>query len=127
MDIAALKAAAEKATPGEWHEGDGWVFVPPADAANHPDHALRNVLRDVDEAHENARFIALANPSTILSLIARVEQMEEALRSIADYTGTGPATTPWQAIVKDLSDIARAALETPVNPIEEVVDATRQD
>jgi hypothetical protein len=126
MDIAALKAAAEKATPGEWHEGDGWVFVPPADAANHPDHALRNVLRDVDEAHENASFIALANPSTILSLIARVEQMEEALRDALPAI-VGAAERVGDPDASPLVRKIRAALETPANPIEEVVDATRQD
>jgi hypothetical protein len=132
MDIAALKAAAEKATPGEWHEGDGWVFVPPADAANHPDHALRNVLRDVDEAHENARFIALANPSTILSLIARVEQMEEALRKASQLASIA---CDWHleeveidgemVDTHDLRDEFDAALETPANPIEEVANVQR--
>jgi hypothetical protein len=35
---------------------------------------------------------------------------DELLRDIAEYTGEGPHTTPWRAIVKDISDRARAIL-----------------
>jgi hypothetical protein len=81
---------------------------------------------NIKELKEAAEVAAMERPNNlsaaILSLVASHDALVEALRSIAEYTGTGPATTPWQAIVKDLSDIARAALETPANPIEEVED-----
>lgn len=42
---------------------------------------------------------------------ARAKRLGDALREITIYTGEGPYTTPWQAIVKDITDHARAALE----------------
>jgi hypothetical protein len=68
MDIAALKASAELATPGPWHvQHDDEVWT---------DHYVAGT-----SYHEpDARFIALANPTSILSMIARLEALEEALR-----------------------------------------------
>jgi hypothetical protein len=37
-------------------------------------------------------------------------QVLEALREIGKYTGEGPYTTPWQDIVRDCGEIARAAI-----------------
>ena len=37
-------------------------------------------------------------------------ELVEALAKIAEYTGEGPSTTPWQYIVKNMSEVARAAL-----------------
>lgn len=50
-------------------------------------------------------------PGTGTDWQRRAEKAEAALREIALYTGEGPRTTPWQAIVKDITDHARAALD----------------
>ncbi len=44
-------------------------------------------------------------------LEAEVERLRAALRSIGEYTGEGPNTTPWQTIVRKLGAKARDALK----------------
>lgn len=49
---------------------------------------------------------------------SEVKRLRAALKSIAEYTGEGPTTTPWQAIVREMGIEARAALqdETGLKP-----------
>jgi hypothetical protein len=72
VDMKALKEAAEKAGGREW-------FVD----SKLDDGTLSGMHPFTAEWHE-ARFIAIANPSTILSLIERCEELEGALRPFAD-------------------------------------------
>lgn len=44
------------------------------------------------------------------SLISAAQNMYEALKDIAEYTGEGPINAPWQEIVKSLGNKARKAL-----------------
>ncbi len=37
-------------------------------------------------------------------------ELLEALKKIAEYEGDGPPTTPWKDIVRDLGEVARAAI-----------------
>jgi len=105
MDIAALKAAAEKATPGEWHwlihdhsmaslgVGDDPGMGTPLVLSVSPCRSCADRAkakgaewewgRCATPSEANARFIALANPTSILSMIARLEALEEALREVA--------------------------------------------
>lgn len=76
MDIAALKASAEKATPGPWRVDPSYCVY-----AGEPEHGTRQDV--ADNAWHNAEHIALANPTSILSMIARLEALEEALREVA--------------------------------------------
>jgi len=117
-DIAALKEAAGKATPGPWNaeldscaqcEKDGteeFYFYPGPSGGNHATITGR----------KDAEFIALANPSTILSVIARMEALEEALRGIKwksadrDNMEFAARITCYQ---KDAIDAALAISETP--------------
>lgn len=46
----------------------------------------------------------------IETLEAENERLRAVVQEIAEYTGKGPPTTPWQTIVKHLSTLARAAL-----------------
>lgn len=72
VDMKALKEAAEKAGGREW-------FVD----SKLDDGTLSGMHPFTAEWHE-ARFIAIANPSTILSLIERCEELEGALRPFAE-------------------------------------------
>ncbi|MEN4905683.1 ead/Ea22-like family protein [Rahnella bonaserana] len=72
-DIAALREAAMKATPGPWSVArDGSVI-------SNQYHPLATVsdgfhrLRSDGETGQDAEFIALANPATILSLLGQLE------------------------------------------------------
>jgi hypothetical protein len=44
-------------------------------------------------------------------LHAENEALRATLRSIGKYTGEGPSTTPWQDIVRDIGEQARAAMK----------------
>ncbi len=89
-DIEAIEALARAATPGPWHvrgargrmERQEWRLVDRYDEAAKKDENIacvgydpRNGLGETD-----AQFIAAANPQAILSLIAKLREMEEALK-----------------------------------------------
>lgn len=42
---------------------------------------------------------------------SKLETALTALKNIAEYTGNGPMTTPWQDIVRKISQEARSAVE----------------
>jgi len=129
MNLKALKEAAEKATPGEWrwliHDhsmaslgvgddpgmGDPLVLnVSPcrscADRAKAKD-AEWEWGRCTTPSEEDARYIALANPSTILSLIERVEALEEFRRDVANTFDEESYTRPG-SLERSIGDRARA-------------------
>lgn len=80
-ELDALQALAEKATQGEWRvqTGCSWRRIG-------TEHGDGDVLRPVKHPHdgwpdlagpmENLEFIAAANPQAILSLIARIRELE---------------------------------------------------
>jgi hypothetical protein len=123
VDMKALKEAAEKAGGAEWdlveaNEHHGPYLVGPAgDVAdfytmtNPQSMSVRNggdskpVL--FIDAVENAAFAALANPSTILSLIERCEELEGGLRAIAEGN---LGDDPWQANYEKIRHVAAAYL-----------------
>jgi hypothetical protein len=77
MHMKALKAAAESATAGPWYasrHASGRHFEIGSPTAG---------IAIAHSGSADAAFIALANPSAILSLIGRVEQLEGALRPFA--------------------------------------------
>ncbi len=53
----------------------------------------------------------LANHAYAIHAANVLPELVGALREIGAYAGDGPATTPWQDIVRDLGQIARDALE----------------
>lgn len=73
MNIAKLKAAAEKATPGPWRR-TATIF----NGITYGPFSLTNekVLANVAEK-ANAEFIAAANPAAVLELIAALEAAEQ--------------------------------------------------
>ena len=82
VDVAALREAAEGATPGPWiadirTDGRAWIDMPGID-----NHAL-----SLHGFGADAAYIAAANPTTILALIERLEAAEGAVercRALAD-------------------------------------------
>lgn len=80
--LATMVEAAEKATPGEWYEGAGWVYVPPGDGVQTS--ALRNVLCGVPEAQANCAFVVATQPANILSLAEYVRGLEEKAAALLE-------------------------------------------
>lgn len=82
-DLEALKRAAEAATPGPWNvDGEFLTTLDPVEQKYE-----RRAIADLRYFHmprdrDNAHFIALANPATILDLISRLEEAEKALEDI---------------------------------------------
>jgi hypothetical protein len=110
MDIAALKASALKATPGPWTVGGTGPWICTI-GNNHDDPAIFGA-RPADgqpfqfgDKRDDAGFIALANPTSILSLIARLEALEEALsfhvRNCPLCRGKRKAISAWDLLTKD--------------------------
>lgn len=84
LNLEALRVAAEAATPGPWKQEGRYVTV----SMQQP------VICEVEyrETRANAAFIALANPKTILQLIARLEASE---RELAAFRAQGiPPVVP---------------------------------
>lgn len=79
IDIAKLKAAAEKATPGKWLSDWNSVFLADAQLVA----SVETSFPDADE--KNAHYIASANPSAVLELIAALEAKDA---QIAERDGT---------------------------------------
>ncbi|HBT3381417.1 TPA: ead/Ea22-like family protein [Klebsiella aerogenes] len=72
----SLKAAAEKATPGEWCSDDQYGIV--ADAGLNGNYYIASCSGP--EHRQNKRFIALANPANVLALVQALEKAQAAER-----------------------------------------------
>ena len=108
MDIAALKAAAEVASPGPWkYEGSIYEHMGASIRAVPDDRGIAQLWQHGNVVAD-AAFIALANPASILSLIARLERAEGALHGLIDPLGP-EGYLPFPG--KLATDRARAALE----------------
>ncbi|HID2079940.1 TPA: ead/Ea22-like family protein [Klebsiella oxytoca] len=78
----AMKAAAEKATPGEWRYLKTTPFMDAEISAANNTRVVNLLAGDVTEA--NSAFIALANPANVLAL---VEALEKAQSELAKANG----------------------------------------
>ena len=87
MNLTNLKKLAEAATPGPWIEGgrgqdnldkDGLPIE--YDAVYPVDEEQENDIIAREVQHDDCKFIAAANPQTILAMIEVMEQMGEALK-----------------------------------------------
>jgi hypothetical protein len=116
VNIKELKEAALKAAYRAGYVNGACCFIGEGE----------DDLRVASEQSWDIHRDELVAGPTILSLIARVEQMEEALRDALPAI-VGAAERVGDPDASPLVRKIRAALETPANPIEEVVDATRQD
>ena len=107
MNLTDLKKAAEVATPGPWEcEHNSWdtstVYGQGNAVAQCPIDGL--ACEGTQERYEaikeaNAKFITLANPATVLKLIAVVEAAKKVPIS---YHAQWPCYTELQAALKEL-------------------------
>ena len=124
-DKAALRALAEKATPGPWQSrGKSGKFLPmDAWEVNNwavpyysyapiyaGPSAVAVAVSEGDAARENTDYIAAAHPAAVLSLLDEVERLREALRFYSGHHAI-PNDGPWGVDSRDFGAVARAALE----------------
>lgn len=84
-DLLALKALAEKATPGPWQLSKYGCVM---------DSGCNDEIVPSEVAREDKLFVAAANPATILSLLERLHRAETVLNK-AGFVGD--SRTGWQA------------------------------
>lgn len=73
-DREKLKALAMAATPGEWFYDEAGCWIVPPEITDQ--HVAANTSGSLGD---NIRFIAAANPTTILALLAEIGELEKAL------------------------------------------------
>lgn len=73
----SLKAAAEKATPGQWMRSSV-LFNSITDIANPMEQGNKPHIANTSEKRD-AEFIALANPANILALVEALEKAQETI------------------------------------------------
>ncbi|HFJ2519378.1 TPA: ead/Ea22-like family protein [Klebsiella pneumoniae] len=95
----SLKAAAEKATPGQWERGDGKHG---GELLVYCDDALGSAVCEATSEYnaipkyqriDNLDFIALANPANILALLEALEKAQAVMNAVvtaADIRGIRP-------------------------------------
>ena len=110
-DLTALRALAEKATPGPW------IYHETIHADNHVT-AGGGILTGTHVCgptyeRENARFIAAANPAVVLAMLDRLERAEAAIeraKAEAEKVSREQLVMPPEALI--LADATLAALDT---------------
>ncbi|MDP1297908.1 ead/Ea22-like family protein [Klebsiella quasipneumoniae] len=87
----SLKAAAEKATPGQWERGDGKHG---GELLVYCDDALGSAVCEATSEYnaipkyqriDNLDFIALANPANILALVEALEKAQRRIAELENY------------------------------------------
>lgn len=78
IDKQALREAAEKATPGEWFPDDRDGVI--ADAGLNENYYIASCSGP--EHQDNKRFIAAANPATVLALLDELEAAEKRIAEL---------------------------------------------
>lgn len=87
--MATMKAAAEKATPGNWSYLKTTPFMDAEISAENNTRVVNLLAGDVTQA--NSEFIAAANPANVLAL---VEALEKAQQTIAELEREKEALRP---------------------------------
>lgn len=90
MDIAKLKQLAEAATPGPWDNHCGYLvraifgdYAAPISVLETPYRPGAKTDRVMQEQYRNADFIAAANPTAVLELIAELERLRAIVDSVS--------------------------------------------
>ena len=84
IDLEALKKATQALDGEQWYQdGTGTIWLAPSDPVIGPTDlssaVLEVYLRTDEKDGDRQQFLALANPSAVLALIARVERAEDSL------------------------------------------------
>jgi hypothetical protein len=131
IDLAKLKALAEAATPGPWSNDDGkrgvkksiWTHHAEAVERDDPTKPSRygpertyiaNALAPLPspskgtQAHANASFIAACDPTTVLTLIAEIERLENIVHPRVFVSAPEPdaATVDILRAIREVGDEA---------------------
>lgn len=76
IDYQALREAAENATPGEWRTDDHYGVI--ADAGLNANYYIASCSGS--DNRSNKRFIAAANPATVLALLDELERNQQYIK-----------------------------------------------
>lgn len=79
----SLKAAAEKATPGNWRYLKTTPFMDAEISAENHTRVVNLLAGDVTKA--NSAFIALANPANILALVEALEKAQQEAEELSKF------------------------------------------
>jgi len=82
IDKRALRQLADRATPGPWEEENGEVWIMRNGTANS---ILTSICGDDTSGQQdfdNARFIAAANPATVLALLDELEDKDKSIAKL---------------------------------------------
>ncbi|HBR3960491.1 TPA: ead/Ea22-like family protein [Klebsiella pneumoniae] len=103
----SLKAAAEKATPGEWRRAStqfNGITATPFMLGR-----KEVMIAGVSEKRD-AEFIALANPANILSLVEALEKAQRYIEELRDWNaGLAQESCERQQLISELEPIRAAA------------------
>ncbi|MFK8879630.1 MULTISPECIES: ead/Ea22-like family protein [unclassified Enterobacter] len=80
IDKQALRTAAENATPGEWCTDDYHGVI--ADAGMNANYYIASCSGQ--DNRSNKRFIAAANPATVLALLDELEAKDKQIEDLKD-------------------------------------------
>lgn len=108
IDKQALRTAAENATPGEWCTDDYHGVI--ADAGLNANYYIAS-CSGPDNRH-NKRFIAAANPATVLALLDELEVVNELFlraKALMYQSGGTPIENSLNPIDAWLYDAERVA------------------
>ena len=95
MNITELENLAKAATPGPWAQSTCFDIV--IQSETRESLFVAKMPRGHGECSANAKFVAAANPQTILTMIELLREMGEALESIGD-TACGEASHQFIAL-----------------------------
>jgi hypothetical protein len=118
MTTQALKEAALAATPGPWGVQCEWSSYSIGGVC-HLGTVSPKSTTEAEQYDANANYLSLANPTSILSLIARLERAEAALSGITllignvDHSAGGGENTArmYGVMLNDIRDMSERALE----------------
>ena len=91
QEIELLEALAKNASPGPWQVSPGTIQIDKASIRPVYRGAIGGRIHVFNDTHmgkdADARFIAAANPSTVLSLIERLRELEAMVHDAYQFAG----------------------------------------
>lgn len=104
----SLKAAAEKATPGQWMRSSV-LFNSITDIANPMEQGNKPHIANTSEKRD-AEFIALANPANILALVEELEKAQHYIEELREWNaGLAQESCERQQRIVELENQLKAA------------------
>ena len=98
-NLDTLRKTAEAATPGPWEASDRGIGYEVHDASGYElNSGMRETFTESDATH-----IATFDPSTVLALLSRLEQAEQAVQRVRDATNQ-----PWVSSISAKRLVRRA-------------------